>query len=103
MHHIPNYTHLRGEGMGGSSLQQHGSSLQLTLPGGNVEGGVAIGGGSIWVSHMLQQQLDNVGLSQTGGNVKGRLVLLRLKNKKVAQIPVKLGWVYEPCDREKCA
>lgn len=68
-----------------------------------MEGGVAVGGGSIWVSHMLQQQLDNVCLSQTGGNVKGRLVLLWLKNKKVEQIRVKLGRVYEPCDREKCA
>lgn len=48
-----------------------------------MEGGVAVGGGCIWVSHMLQQQLDNICFSQTGGNVKGRLVLLWLEDEVV--------------------
>lgn len=83
-------SHLRGQGMWCSSLQQNSSGLQLTLPGRNVEGGVAVGGGSIWVSHVLQQQLDDVRFSQTGGDVKGRLVLLWREERNVAQFRARL-------------
>lgn len=42
-----------------------------------MEGSVAIGGSSIWVGHVLQQQLDNICFPQTRCNVQGSLVLLQ--------------------------
>lgn len=72
--------------MWSSGLQQHGSSLDLALSRWNVKGSVAIGGGSIWMSHVLQQQLDNISFSQTWCNVKGGLIFLCPRNEKVRQI-----------------
>lgn len=42
-----------------------------------MKGCVAIGCGSIRMGHMLQQQLHNLSLSQSGCNVEWSLVLLR--------------------------
>lgn len=47
-----------------------------------MEGGVAVGCGSIWMGHVLQQQLHNLCFSQTGCNVEGSLVLLKMTQKK---------------------
>ena len=70
------FRYLGGHGVRGPGLQQHGGSLQLALAGGDVQGCVAVGGGRVGVRHVLEQQLHNLRLPQTGGNVERSLVLL---------------------------
>ena len=62
--------------MRGSSLQQNRGRLQLALPSGDVQGGVAVGGGGVRVGHVLEQQLDDLRLAQARRDVEGSLVLL---------------------------
>lgn len=59
--HVSFSAHLGGQRVWGSGLQQNSSGLHLTLSGRDVEGSVAVCGGSIRVGHMLQQKLDNIG------------------------------------------
>ena len=68
--------HLGGQRVRGSSLQQNCSRVQLALPGGDVQGGVAVSGAGVRVGHVLQQQLDDVHLPQARRDMEGGLVLL---------------------------
>lgn len=83
MHHFPSSAYLGGQGVWGSSFEQHCSCLHLALSGWNVEGSVTIGGSSIWMSHVLEQQLGDISFPQTGWYMQGSLVFLELKDKNI--------------------
>lgn len=76
-------------------LQQDRCRLHLPLPGGDVEGGVAVGRGSVGVGHVLQQKLHNFCFSQTGRNVKGRLVLLKIRVEEKWELKLKISELQE--------
>lgn len=72
------HTHLSCCREGGSLLQQESCYLLMALAGGEVERGVAGGGGSIGKCPLLQQLLHNIQLSQTASYMQGCLVILEI-------------------------
>ena len=93
-------SHLGCQGVGCPCFQEDRGHVHLPFPGRDVQRRVPICSGRIWVSHMLQKQLNNFRLTQAGGNMQRRLFLLQLKSRKKL-VPGHIE-LYQQCVSPRC-
>ena len=73
---IDAFSYLGHLGLLGGAVQQDADGVGVALAGGDVQGGVAGGGGGVWVGLVLQQQLHQFFVAHAGRTVQGGLVVL---------------------------